>query len=57
MVLKSDVIDCYLLVVDVEIYWNERYLFVSPVQKEGFGIGGRAQYEVSAIFYTCNGSC
>lgn len=57
VVSKSDVIDRYLLIVDVEIYWNERDLLVGPIQKEDFGIGGRAQYEVSTLFYACNTSC
>lgn len=47
----SDIIDCYLLIVDVEIYGNVRDLLVSPISKEDFGIGGRAQYAVSTMFY------
>lgn len=57
VVSKSVVIDCYLLIVDVEINWNERDLLVSLIQKEDFGIGGRAQYEVSTVFYACNACC
>lgn len=48
MVLDSNVISCFLLIVDVEIYWHEREsLIITRIHTEGFGIGGRAKYEVS----------
>ncbi|KAJ8750145.1 hypothetical protein K2173_014060 [Erythroxylum novogranatense] len=32
---------------DVEIYWHDRdHMKISPIHKEDFGIGGRAEYEV-----------
>ncbi|XP_004304654.1 PREDICTED: nuclear pore membrane glycoprotein 210-like [Fragaria vesca subsp. vesca] len=35
---------------DVEIYWHDRdLLLVTPIHKEGFGIGGRAKYEVRML--------
>lgn len=47
-VLDSDVISYFFLIVDVEIYWHEREsLLFTPIHTEGFGIGGRAKYEVS----------
>lgn len=35
---------------DVEIYWRDRdLLLITPIHKEGFGIGGRAKYEVKML--------
>lgn len=51
MIRKSDVVDCYLLIVDVEINWNAQDLLVSSIGKKDLGVGGRAQYEVSTIFW------
>lgn len=47
MVLASVHVSGFLIIADVEFYWNERdLLIISPIYKEDFGIGGRAQYEV-----------
>ncbi|CAB4305668.1 unnamed protein product [Prunus armeniaca] len=36
--------------IDVEIYWHEREsLLITPIHTEGFGIGGRAKYEVKML--------
>lgn len=38
------------IIVDVEIRWRHMDLImISPIHKEDFGIGGSAQYEVSAF--------
>ncbi|PRQ54034.1 putative invasin/intimin cell-adhesion [Rosa chinensis] len=35
---------------DVEMYWRERdLLLITPIHKEGFGIDGRAKYEVKML--------
>ncbi|XP_050383609.1 nuclear pore complex protein GP210 [Argentina anserina] len=35
---------------DVEIYWRDRdLLLITPIHKEGFGIAGRAKYEVKML--------
>lgn len=41
----------FLVIADVEFYWHERnLLIISPIHKEDFGIGSRAQYEVSIAY-------
>lgn len=41
-----------VLIVDVEIHWLDRdSMKITLIHKEDFGIGGRAQYEVSCFFF------
>lgn len=41
----------FLVIADVEFYWHERdLLIINPIHKEDFGIGSRAQYEVSIAY-------
>lgn len=50
-VLKCNIIG-YLLIAGVEIFWHEQdLLIISPIHKEDFGSGSRAQYEVSIVYY------
>ncbi|KAH7510680.1 hypothetical protein FEM48_ZijujUnG0099600 [Ziziphus jujuba var. spinosa] len=53
MIRKSDVVDCYLLIVDVEINWNAQDLLVSSIGKKDLGVGGRAQYEALIFSILC----
>lgn len=48
-IMMDTIVFLLLLIVAVEVHWHNRDMMkVSPVHKEEFGIGGLAQYEVSA---------
>ena len=47
--MSPNIIAC-LVIAGVEFYWHERNLLsISPIRKEDFGIGSRAQYEVRVV--------